>query len=180
MYPPPAPPEIRSSNKAQFLSSGDTLTCIVSGGKPLVSSVHFSCSNPDHPDGPDDRNGCPDHPDGPDDRNGSSVSSSLTIDTSRATGADTPCVCSAVWEPEPLLYADRVEETYHLDCRLYAWLEKTPKRFMNMIPPTPTTKAFLSSATYSQHDVEKPLSTDVKPVVGLEKTKRGGSFMGNT
>ncbi|KAK7455322.1 hypothetical protein BaRGS_00039488, partial [Batillaria attramentaria] len=100
--PPGSPPKILSSNKAQFLSSGDTLTCTVSGGEPLVSSVHFSCSSPDHPDGPDDRNG-------------SSVSSSLTIDTSRATGADTLCVCSAVWEPGPLLYAERVEETYHLD-----------------------------------------------------------------
>nr|KAG5696837.1 hypothetical protein BaRGS_030961 [Batillaria attramentaria] len=48
--PPTAPPAIHGYKTGDFLEVGDslTMTCLVRGGKPLVTSVIFSC--PDHPD----------------------------------------------------------------------------------------------------------------------------------
>ncbi|KAK7471693.1 hypothetical protein BaRGS_00035666 [Batillaria attramentaria] len=101
-YPPSAPPVIERQSSGQYLRSGDNLTCTVTGGKPLVSKISFSCTSPENPDGSDDISDV-------------SVTSSLTIDTSLASGADTNCTCSGLWEPEAELYFATTDATFQLE-----------------------------------------------------------------
>nr|KAG5686507.1 hypothetical protein BaRGS_012581 [Batillaria attramentaria] len=100
-YPPMSKPRIQGIPPDKILQDGDKLTCTVKGGKPLVSSVDFSCSNPSHPDQPDVFHQ-------------SNVSSSITISTTRAIGVDTKCTCRAVWDPQPSDYVRSTEEVVHL------------------------------------------------------------------
>ncbi|KAK7471695.1 hypothetical protein BaRGS_00035668 [Batillaria attramentaria] len=101
-YPPSNAPSIQGFTPGEDLRSGDNVTCVVTGGKPTVSRVDFSCSSPEHLDNPDDRTDA-------------IVSSSLTIDTSHAIGVDTECTCYALWDPEPGLYAAPSVKTFHLE-----------------------------------------------------------------
>ncbi|XP_070203644.1 uncharacterized protein [Littorina saxatilis] len=102
-YPPPEAPGITTNINTTVLSSGDSLTCTVRGGKPVVTSVHFYCTNPplsDQEDVTED----------------TSVSSSVVVDTAKATNASMHCHCSAVWDPEPDLYAATYSDmTFLLD-----------------------------------------------------------------
>ncbi|KAK7106378.1 hypothetical protein V1264_017643 [Littorina saxatilis] len=95
-YPPQTEPEISANLPTEVLRSGNTVTCTVAGGKPLVSSVIFTCTNPTLSDR-DDVIG------------ETSVSSSVVIDTALATANVTVCTCSAVWDPDPQLYANTSE-----------------------------------------------------------------------
>ncbi|KAK7106340.1 hypothetical protein V1264_017606 [Littorina saxatilis] len=86
LYPPAQKPVIQQqTTEPQFLQIGDNLTCTVAGGKPLVDSVHFYCTNPDLPDKEDARSA-------------SSVSSSVTVKTvAGITDTHMTCYCNATW-----------------------------------------------------------------------------------
>lgn len=88
--PPPGPPMIEGLKDNQLLFVGDnlTLTCTVSGGKPLVSFVNFTCGQ---------RTGTLMYTD-------TSVSSILTYPSLAVTDKDTKCHCAASWQPEKQLY----------------------------------------------------------------------------
>ncbi|KAK7479034.1 hypothetical protein BaRGS_00029704 [Batillaria attramentaria] len=92
-YPPTERPVITGYTEGQLLKTGDKLTCTVTGGKPLVSKVIFSCTNPSHDDQEDNKDT-------------TSVSSTLTIGSARPTNIswETTCTCSAEWTTQPDLY----------------------------------------------------------------------------
>lgn len=83
--PPTSPPVIQGYSNGDILYSGNSLvmTCAVQGGKPLVSSVVFSC--PGH----NDRSG--------DIFDLTQVQSVLTFDPLRVSDDGIYCVCTAVW-----------------------------------------------------------------------------------
>ncbi|KAK7483334.1 hypothetical protein BaRGS_00025394 [Batillaria attramentaria] len=84
-YPPSAPPEIQGYSKNDFLQAGNnvTMTCTVRDGKPLVTSVIFSC---------------PGHEDAADIRGDSKVQSILVIDSLATEDDGKICVCTAKWK----------------------------------------------------------------------------------
>lgn len=88
--PPLEHPKILGYNPGQVLRNGDKLHCRVSGGKPLVKKVKFSCSDS--------------HQHQEDTTDDESVQSSVTINTNRTTNHSLVCVCSAVWEPSEDFY----------------------------------------------------------------------------
>ncbi|XP_025101632.1 mucin-5AC-like isoform X2 [Pomacea canaliculata] len=98
LYPPTTAPVIAGYTQGQAMVYGDTLSCTVYGGKPIVSRVTFSCFNSadlSHTnDVISDQN---------DTVGASSVSSPLSIP--RAVTFNITCTCRAVWMPRPELYA---------------------------------------------------------------------------
>ncbi|XP_070174673.1 low-density lipoprotein receptor-related protein 4-like isoform X2 [Littorina saxatilis] len=84
-YPPPSAPVITGYNSGVLNQPGDnlTLTCTVSGGKPLVRHVVFEC--PDYPDNEADVFGAKD------------VHSVLDIGPLRAKDNGRTCECYATW-----------------------------------------------------------------------------------
>ncbi|PVD27701.1 hypothetical protein C0Q70_12872 [Pomacea canaliculata] len=92
-YPPPKPPKIVGYKAGQVLKNGDNLHCLVSGGKPLVKEVNFSCSSD------------PPHEDQQDTTKGSLVESSLTIGAVDSSNYSMQCVCGATWEADEDLYS---------------------------------------------------------------------------
>ncbi|KAK7483345.1 hypothetical protein BaRGS_00025405, partial [Batillaria attramentaria] len=84
-YPPSAPPEIEGYQTGDALEVGNsvTMTCLVRDGKPLVTSVIFSC---------------PGHHDAPDIRGNSEVQSILVIDSLVTEDNGTSCICTAEWK----------------------------------------------------------------------------------
>ena len=84
--PPLQAPAITRSPSSQPLYSTDdlTLTCEVTGGKPLVTSVSLSCSSR-HPDNSNDVT------------RSDSLSSNLQM-TLTADDANITCSCTAVWK----------------------------------------------------------------------------------
>ncbi|XP_070184498.1 uncharacterized protein [Littorina saxatilis] len=104
-YPPPSLPLINvAPSKTEPLTQGDVITCIVTGGRPRVTNVTFHCQHPDHADRKDDVSD-----------DGTTVSSSITVDTSQATGGSMTCTCSAHWEQEPGLYRDITHKEFKLE-----------------------------------------------------------------
>ncbi|XP_070203015.1 hemicentin-1-like isoform X2 [Littorina saxatilis] len=101
-YPPTTPPVISRGSATDVMSAGDSLTCTVSGGKPLVSSVNFRCIHPII-DG------------GASVKNTNSVSSSLVVSTSNATNIPMNCACSAEWSPQPDMYSLRAVGKFLLE-----------------------------------------------------------------
>ncbi|KAK7471699.1 hypothetical protein BaRGS_00035672, partial [Batillaria attramentaria] len=91
-YPPPSPPTLSGS----IVQAGDIINCTVTGGKPPVSSVQFSCSNNTWPDQPDTTEG-------------STVTSSLVL--VNASEGEVRCQCSAKWEPQPELYGTHKQDS---------------------------------------------------------------------
>lgn len=89
--PPLEHPKILGYNPGQVLRKGDKLHCRVSGGKPLVKKVNFSCSSDSLQNKEDTTDSW-------------SVQSSVIINTNRTTNHSLVCVCSAVWEPSEDLY----------------------------------------------------------------------------
>ncbi|KAK7454702.1 hypothetical protein BaRGS_00039548, partial [Batillaria attramentaria] len=83
-YPPLVAPVIRGYNHPLYAGDDLTLTCEVSGGQPLVTSVTFACP-PRHPDNASDVKGP------------SSVSSSLTLSLTESDDGIV-CSCNAVWK----------------------------------------------------------------------------------
>ncbi|KAK7468148.1 hypothetical protein BaRGS_00036612, partial [Batillaria attramentaria] len=85
-YPPETAPMIEGYESGKVVAAGQRLrmTCTVSGGKPLVTSVDFSC--PGHPDVE------------PDDVTKRAVISTLTIGALAAEDDGILCECSAVWK----------------------------------------------------------------------------------
>lgn len=90
--PPPKPPQILDYKPGQVLANGDLLQCNVSGGKPLVKKVNFSCSSD------------PPLEDQQDTIEGSSMLSNVTIKAKDTEGYSMVCVCSAIWEPREDFY----------------------------------------------------------------------------
>ncbi|KAK7454698.1 hypothetical protein BaRGS_00039544, partial [Batillaria attramentaria] len=83
-YPPLVAPVIRGYKQPLYAGDDLTLTCEVSGGQPLVTSVTFACP-PRHPDNASDVKGP------------SSVSSSLTLSLTESDDGIV-CSCNAVWK----------------------------------------------------------------------------------
>lgn len=98
-YPPRDSPVLTGHKDQQIHKSGDILTCTVTGGKPVVTQVILNCSNPTLYDQADVVNG-------------TSVSSSLTLDSSEQTYSQTTCQCTAIWEPDPALYSKSASATF--------------------------------------------------------------------
>ncbi|KAK7482464.1 hypothetical protein BaRGS_00026281, partial [Batillaria attramentaria] len=84
--PPQTAPEIHGYKTGDMLEAGNNLamSCIVSGGKPLVTSVIFSCNG--HPDNTLDI------------RSVSQVHSILVFKPVRASDDTIRCVCTAQWK----------------------------------------------------------------------------------
>ncbi|XP_025102771.1 uncharacterized protein LOC112569250 isoform X1 [Pomacea canaliculata] len=95
-YPPELPPVIEGIQNDESVRSGDRLilTCKVSGGRPLVSSVNFTCGH---------------HEDEEDSVSGSFVSSVVTLDPVTAKDDGIRCRCSAKWLPEITQYSQTEE-----------------------------------------------------------------------
>ncbi|XP_070202735.1 uncharacterized protein, partial [Littorina saxatilis] len=92
-YPPPQKPVIQSKRKlVKEIRIGDQLTCTVTGGKPLVDSVYFHCTNPDLPDKIDNVSD-------------KFVTSSIIV-TSAHLDSNTvmACACNATWQIKPEYY----------------------------------------------------------------------------
>ncbi|XP_076438475.1 uncharacterized protein LOC143277507 isoform X2 [Babylonia areolata] len=106
-YPPKTSPQIQAQSSKSILRSGDTITCTVQGGKPPVRRVLFNCSNPVLPDNPFDVI----------DPVTSSISSSVIVDTSRATAEHMECSCLGLWDPEPSLYGRPSTSNFSLEYR---------------------------------------------------------------
>ncbi|KAK7106684.1 uncharacterized protein [Littorina saxatilis] len=100
-YPPKSPPEIVTDTNTDVLSYGNTLNCSVHGGKPLVASVNFNCTNPYLPDQDDVTDT-------------TSVTSMIVINATQVTSSLTRCTCYAEWATEPGLYLERTEKTFTL------------------------------------------------------------------
>ncbi|KAK7478340.1 hypothetical protein BaRGS_00030414, partial [Batillaria attramentaria] len=100
-HPPQKPPFIANSRQSKFLPVGGTVTCTVQGGKPLVTAVHFNCTN-QHLTNDVSK------------PVGTSVSSSVTISTTQTTDDDTTCYCWATWEPEPGLYTLTSQKSFQI------------------------------------------------------------------
>lgn len=85
-YPPLAPPTILGYKHGDMLQAGDSVTmfCQVRDGKPLVTSVFFSCSG--HADSVTDIRG------------DSEVQSLLIINPLKAEEDGLRCVCTAEWK----------------------------------------------------------------------------------
>ncbi|XP_070182815.1 vitellogenin receptor Yl-like, partial [Littorina saxatilis] len=91
-YPPLKRPVIQlQSSQNESLWMDDRLTCTVTGGKPLVASVHFSCVNPDILDEDDEIKE-------------TSVSSSVTVNSPHTKVGGIICSCSATWKVKPEYY----------------------------------------------------------------------------
>ncbi|XP_025103038.1 uncharacterized protein LOC112569462 isoform X2 [Pomacea canaliculata] len=102
-YPPVKPPEILGYRVGEMLSNGDNLHCRVSGGKPLVKKVNFSCFSD------------PPHEDQQDTFHGSFVQSSVTIGAVDAGNYSMVCVCGALWDPSEELYTQTSNITVFVD-----------------------------------------------------------------
>ncbi|KAL8624654.1 hypothetical protein ACOMHN_045189 [Nucella lapillus] len=103
-YPPQEPPRIKGYNSGQILKTGDNLhmSCVVHGGKPLVSSVDFYC--PGHLDTE------------PDVESRTYVQASVTIDRLTSSHDGVTCVCSAEWKV-PEMYAEKAYVTLRVVSR---------------------------------------------------------------
>ena len=106
--PPPQAPVITRSPSSHPLYSTDdlTLTCEVTGGKPLVTSVSLSCSSR-HPDNPNDVTGS--------DSVSSSLQMTLTDDDDGIT-----CSCIAVWKVTSF-YTLSDSTTFTVYCELFVF-----------------------------------------------------------
>lgn len=100
--PPLKPPEIFGYNPGQVFTHGE-LYCNVSGGKPLVKKVNFSCSSDISLE------------DQQDTIEGSSLLSYLTIKAKESKGYSMVCVCGAHWEPNKDLYIKTSSITVFVD-----------------------------------------------------------------
>ena len=101
--PPSESPQItRHAAGGELLRTGDTVTCTVTGGRPTVDEVIFYCTDPQL-DG---------HPG---DVSATSVSSTITVDSARATEDNTTCFCSAIWKPNEDYYHLASEVTYSIE-----------------------------------------------------------------
>ena len=104
--PPSESPQItRHAAGGELLRTGDTVTCTVTGGLPTVDEVIFYCTDPQL-DG---------HPG---DVNATSVSSTITVDSARATEDNMTCFCSAVWKPNEDYYHLASEATYTIERKI--------------------------------------------------------------
>ena len=104
--PPSESPQItRHAAAGELLRTGDTVTCTVTGGRPTVDEVIFYCTDPQL-DG---------HPG---DVNATSVSSTITVDSARATEDNMTCFCSAVWKPNEDYYHLASEATYIIERKI--------------------------------------------------------------
>ena len=56
----------------------------------------------------------------PGDVNATSVSSTITVDSARATEDSMTCFCSAVWKPNEDYYNLASEVTYSIECELFS------------------------------------------------------------
>lgn len=83
------------------------MTCTVTGGRPTVDEVIFYCTDPQL-DGQ------------PGDVNATSVSSTITVDSARATEDNMTCFCSAVWKPNEDYYHLASEVTYTIERELFS------------------------------------------------------------
>ncbi|XP_070202588.1 uncharacterized protein [Littorina saxatilis] len=92
-YPPLQNPDIQPQvTERDYIRTGDKLICTVTGGKPLVDSVHFYCIQPHLPDETDNHDA-------------TSVSSSLTVTLDqRSTNTALECFCSTTWNFEQHFY----------------------------------------------------------------------------
>ncbi|KAK7497414.1 hypothetical protein BaRGS_00011256, partial [Batillaria attramentaria] len=97
--PPPIPPAITTSTQDNLVFVGDTVTCTVQGGKPLVTAVHINCTNLQLKSTTSTIAN-------------TSVSRSVTISTLQTTDNNTTCYCWATWEPEPGLYTHTSQESF--------------------------------------------------------------------
>ncbi|KAK7497495.1 hypothetical protein BaRGS_00011337 [Batillaria attramentaria] len=130
--PPSGPPVITGYSPGQQPENGDILVCTVTGGSPLVDMVLFNCHTPHLLDQNDIRNQ-------------TSVSSSLTLNSSQATVDSLVCVCTALWAPDPQQYQLAASIVYpvprHLACfRRDYDVTKVPETI------TETSSAFTDSA----------------------------------
>ncbi|KAK7479038.1 hypothetical protein BaRGS_00029708, partial [Batillaria attramentaria] len=96
-YPPPVPPKLSGYTRGKPLQPGDSPKCTVTGGKPLVSSVNFSCSEDAYPDQPDIVQD-------------NSVISPLVNASEKSTTRKLRCRCAAHWELDPELYTLTAED----------------------------------------------------------------------
>ncbi|XP_025100266.1 uncharacterized protein LOC112567712 isoform X2 [Pomacea canaliculata] len=90
-YPPKDPPSITGYTPGTVISHGAQLQCSVTGGKPMVSKVIFTCEKLQLVSA-DSQTIQPEN---------ASVSSILTIDSKNNR---VECKCQAVWDPEESLY----------------------------------------------------------------------------
>ncbi|KAK7485542.1 hypothetical protein BaRGS_00023230, partial [Batillaria attramentaria] len=105
-YPPLSPPVIKGYTTGQAVYADDSLslTCEVSGGKPLVTSVTFTCQSR--------------HPDNPNDVTVSgSVSSSLDVSVTQYDDGIT-CSCTARWKVASY-YRDSADTTLTVYCEYH-------------------------------------------------------------
>ena len=106
--PPQESPQIkRHAAGGELLRTGDTVTCTVTGGRPTVDEVIFYCTDPQL-DG---------HPG---DVSATSVSSTITVDSARATEDNMTCFCSAVWKPNEDYYHLASEVTYSIEREIFS------------------------------------------------------------
>ena len=106
--PPQESPQItRHTAGGELLRTGDTVTCTVTGGRPTVDEVIFYCTDPQL-DGQ------------PGDVNATSVSSTITVDSARATEDSMTCFCSAVWKPIEDYYNLASEVTYSIEREIFS------------------------------------------------------------
>ena len=106
--PPTESPQItRHAAGGELLRTGDTVTCTVTGSRPTVDEVIFYCTDPQL-DG---------HPG---DVSATSVSSTITVDSARATEDNMTCFCSAVWKPNEDFYRLASEATYSIEREIFA------------------------------------------------------------
>ena len=104
--PPPDPPNITSHAGAEVLRTGDTLTCTVTGGRPAVDKIIFYCTDPQLTG----RRG---------EASTTSVSSTITVNSARATENNMKCFCSAVWKPNARFYGIVSQISYGIECKLF-------------------------------------------------------------
>ena len=93
--PPATPPVITGYSAGSVLTEGGplSLTCTVTGGRPLVTAVTLFCSSRPHVSGPSSVN-----------RQRTAVSTTLDIAALRPSDNGSLCVCTATWEGAPQRY----------------------------------------------------------------------------
>ncbi|XP_025100277.1 uncharacterized protein LOC112567715 isoform X3 [Pomacea canaliculata] len=91
-YPPTDPPVITGYTPGDVISRGSQLMCNISGGKPMISKVIFTCESltVQYTNNIQSEVG--------------SVSSSLIIDDINGKNNSVLCTCRGVWEPQEDLY----------------------------------------------------------------------------
>ncbi|KAL8566055.1 hypothetical protein ACOMHN_036214 [Nucella lapillus] len=102
-YPPLTAPQIQIQAKDSYLlRRGDNLTCLITGGKPEVSQVVFSCSDPYAEDKGDKKK------DG-------GVSSTVTVSSLSRWRHPMRCICRGVWNVRPQYYTLTAEGLYYVE-----------------------------------------------------------------